>query len=742
MVRHLTSEWIDLRMCGIFGYVNFKTPKRRIEIINILLTGLKRLEYRGYDSAGIAYDSENDVTPVVVREVGTVSFLEKAVTRELESNQQSGQNTILESHVGIAHTRWATHGAPSVTNCHPHSSDSNHEFLVVHNGIITNYKPLKSMLQSKGYVFETETDTEVVAKLLKYLHDTIREDGEPPTFARLMMYVIHSIEGAFALLVKSTHYPSELVASKRGSPLVIGIKSETRFDSETFEVESSAPLLPDSDSRVCVQKELKKCLKQLKCNLFSSFSRPAEGLRFVLRKEEAQKTEFYFSSDPSAIVEHTNKVFYPEDNDVVHVKDGTMEVFCSSNEDPSISQNRILSTIDLELEQIMKGKFEHFMLKEIFEQPESIQQTMRGRIHKLSSGHFEAQLGGIRDRFNDILRSNRMIFVACGTSYHACLACRQIIEELTQLPVSVELASDFLDRQCPIFRSDVCIFVSQSGETAETLEALRYAKGHNALTVGVVNVVGSSIARMTDCGVHINAGCEIGVASTKVYTSQIVVLVMIALQLSSDSRSKMKRRQEIFEALMSLPTKVEATLKLDSQMHRIAKLLESRSSVLLFGRGYQYATCLEAALKIKEVSYMHTEGIHAGELKHGPLALVDQEMPVVLFATRDSTAKKIQNALQQVVARGGFRSMIVVCTENDEETIALKDKVELVVVPETVDCLQNLLNIIPFQVSHEYLLFSSYYLPLVKLLSYHLAIQKGIMSINHAILQSQSLSSR
>ncbi|EME32376.1 glucosamine--fructose-6-phosphate aminotransferase (isomerizing) isoform 1 [Galdieria sulphuraria] len=708
-------------MCGIFGYVNYKTPKKRQEIIQILLKGLQRLEYRGYDSAGLAYDGEEEGAPVVVREVGTVACLEKAVNAELIGKPLSVRERVFNSHVGIAHTRWATHGAPSVKNSHPHSSDPTHEFLVVHNGIITNYNPLKAMLLSKGYVFETDTDTEVVAKLLKYFHDSIREDGEPPTFARLMMYVVHAIEGAFALLVKSRHYPNELVASKRGSPLVIGIKSETTFDKETFEVEASAPLLPDSDSRDFllengrISNDVASLEYRSSTNdsnssgaFFSSFSRPSKGLRFVLRKEAANKIEFFFSSDPSAIIEHTNKVFYPEDNDVVYVKDGDMEVFCYSNEDPSIARNRLLSTIDLELEEIMKGRFEHFMLKEIYEQPESVQQTMRGRIHKLSNGQYEVQLGGIRDRFYDILRSNRMIFVACGTSYHACLACRQIIEELTELPVSVELASDFLDRRCPIFRSDVCIFVSQSGETAETLEALRYAKSHNALTVGVVNVVGSSIARLTDCGVHINAGCEIGVASTKVYTSQIVVLIMIALQLSADSRSKLQRREEIFQALISLPSKIETTLQLDSQMKKIAHSLESRSSILLFGRGYQYATCLEAALKIKEVSYMHTEGIHAGELKHGPLALVDQDMPVILFVTRDSTARKVQNALQQVIARGGFRSMIVVCTEKDEETKRLKSEVELVQVPETVDCLQNLLNIIPFQ-----------------LLSYHLAVQRG-----------------
>eukprot|EP00173_Palmaria_palmata_P004759 Plantae.Rhodophyta-Palmaria_palmata.ctg7161.p1 GENE.Plantae.Rhodophyta-Palmaria_palmata.ctg7161~~Plantae.Rhodophyta-Palmaria_palmata.ctg7161.p1 ORF type:complete len:413 (+),score=79.25 Plantae.Rhodophyta-Palmaria_palmata.ctg7161:60-1241(+) len=372
-----------------------------------------------------------------------------------------------------------------------------------------------------------------------------------------------------------------------------------------------------------------------------------------------------------------------------------------------MSSNRDIQTLQLELEQIMKGEYPHFMLKEIFEQTETITQTMRGRILAVTRGKdglSEVQLGGLLNRVSDIRRSTRMIFVACGTSYHSCLAARQVLEELAELPVSVELASDFLDRQTPIFRSDVCVFVSQSGETADTLEALHYVKKHQALTVGIVNTVGSSISRLTDCGIHLNAGAEIGVASTKVYTSQIIVMVCMALFLSSDSRSKQERRKEIFQALVELPAKVGECLKmLNNQMKELADRMKGSQSILLFGRGYQYATCLEATLKVKEVSYVHTEGIHAGELKHGPLALVDEDMPLILFANKDSTAPKVHNALNQVTARGGMSNMVIVCTQGDEDVLCFRDKAEIVEVPPTVDCLQCIVSIIPMQLFSYYL---------------------------------------
>lgn len=678
-------------MCGIFGYANYCICVSRKHILDTLVTGLRRLEYRGYDSAGVAVNGENDENVLVIKSVGSVNKLEASVEQHLNQPNLSS-DAQFSRHVGIAHTRWATHGAPSAVNSHPHVSDPTAQFVVVHNGIITNYKPLKEMLSAKGMIFDSDTDTEVIAKLVKFMYETVRENGEPLPFPRLVMHVMHKIEGAYALLLRSTAYPDEVVACKVGSPLVLGMK-------------------PGSEEEITVIK--------------SSISdvHKTNGHKYIPDKSKSTgEVEYFLSSDASAIIEHTDKVVYFEDNDLVHIdRNGELSMFSLADTDMTraIASNRCIATLDMELEQIMKGSYPHFMLKEIFEQPESLTQTMRGRVihHSTVSdrdavvpGMADVHLGGLSQRLGDFRRSSRIIFVACGTSFHSCLAARQVMEELTELPVSIELASDFLDRQTPLFRSDVCVFVSQSGETADTLEALRYAKRCQALTVGIVNVVGSTIARLTDCGVHTNAGAEIGVASTKAYTSQILVIVIIALQLSLDSRAKQLRRRKIHESLITLPALVKRTLsELDDRMKVIAERLRNNSSILLFGRGYQYATCLEGALKIKEVSYIHTEGIHAGELKHGPLALVDENMPVILFASQDSCATKVQNALHQVLARGGFSNMIIVGIEGDTEIEKYSEKAELILVPKTVDCLQSVLNIIPMQ-----------------LLSYHLAVAREL----------------
>lgn len=685
-------------MCGIFGYANYGRPVSRKHVLDTLVTGLRRLEYRGYDSAGLAFDGDSRDDVVVIKAVGSVSKLHDAVN--VVSQKRFSEPALLDNHVGIAHTRWATHGAPSVQNCHPHVSDITSQFVVVHNGIITNFNALKEMLISKDYTFNSETDTEVIAKLLKYLYETIRENGKPLSFPRLVMHLMHAIDGAYALLLRSTLFPSEVVACKVGSPLVLGLKPPTH---EEIVVVNSSIRHPHNRNgfQELSPKDLNSSSKQ--------------------SSVEPQAVEYFLSSDASAIIEHTDKVIYFEDNDIAHLNaSGVIEMFsfAASETSRSIASNRVIGTLDMELEHIMKGSYPHFMLKEIFEQPESLTQTMRGRVLKPSTESnniaspmiCDVHLGGISQRLGDFRRSSRMIFVACGTSFHSCLAARQVMEELTELPVSIELASDFLDRSTPLFRSDVCVFVSQSGETADTLEALRYAKKCQALTVGVVNVVGSSIARLTDCGVHTNAGAEIGVASTKAYTSQIIVMVAIALQLSLDSRGKQPRREEILSSLLTLPELVKETLSnTDDKMKAIAERLRDNSSILLFGRGYQYATCLEGALKIKEVSYIHTEGIHAGELKHGPLALVDENMPVILFASQDATYKKVHNALHQVTARGGLSNMIIIGTEGDEEIVKFADKAELILVPKTVDCLQSVLNIIPMQ-----------------LLSYHLAVARDL----------------
>ncbi|KAF4618176.1 hypothetical protein D9613_011518 [Agrocybe pediades] len=473
-------------------------------------------------------------------------------------------------------------------NCHPIRSDPESDFVVVHNGIVTNSAELRLVLQKRGYKFATETDTEAVAILTKYVFDS-HQDKEL-TFTGLIKAVLKELEGSFAFVFKSHHFPNEVVTARRGSPLLIGVKTD----------------------------------KKLKVDFVDA---------------------------------HT------------------------------------IETLELEIAAIMKGKFDTFMQKEIYEQPESVVNTMRGRVHFDDS---KITLGGLRAYLPIMRRCRRMVFIACGTSYHSCLATRAIFEELAEIPVSVELAGDFLDRKTPIFRDDVVVFLSQSGETADTILALRYCLERGALCVGVVNTVGSTLSRETHCGVHINAGPEVGVASTK-------VTVMIALQLSEDRISFMERRNQIIAGLHALPGQIKKVLELDASLQQLAATVSENKSLLLMGRGYQYATCLEGALKIKEISYMHSEGILAGELKHGPLALVDENMPVIIIMTQDSLYPKVQSAFAQITARKA--QPIVICNEGDE---GIPAGVKTVRVPKTVDCLQGLLNIIPLQI-----------------LSYHLAVKNG-----------------
>jgi len=415
---------------------------------------------------------------------------------------------------------------------------------------------------------------------------------------------------------------------------------------------------------------------------------------------ENSEVEYFFASDASAIIEHTNRVIFLEDDDVAAVKDGNLSLHRLKRllDD---THAREITTLKMEIQQIMKGNFSSFMQKEIFEQPESVVNTMRGRVN------FDDEiviLGGIKDYIPEIRRCRRLLLIGCGTSYHSAIATRQLLEELTELPVMVDLASDFLDRNTPIFRDDVCFFISQSGETADTLLALRYCKQRGALIVGVTNTVGSSICRESHCGVHINAGPEIGVASTKAYTSQFISLVMFALMMCEDRISIQPRRSEIIQGLRNLPSQIKEVLDVDSTVAELAEELYIHKSMLVMGRGYNFATCLEGALKIKELTYMHSEGILAGELKHGPLALIDKLMPIVMIATRDPVYVKCINALQQVTARDG--RPIVVCEKGDVETQKFASRV--IEVPHTVDCLQGILTVIPMQ-----------------LLSYHIAVKRG-----------------
>uniref|UniRef100_A0A8D3A1D7 glutamine--fructose-6-phosphate transaminase (isomerizing) n=1 Tax=Scophthalmus maximus TaxID=52904 RepID=A0A8D3A1D7_SCOMX len=656
-------------MCGIFAYLNYQVPRTRRDILEILLKGLRRLEYRGYDSAGVGIDGgngkeweSNAKSIQLIKQSGKV----KALDDEIHKQQDIDLDVEFDVHLGIAHTRWATHGAPSPVNSHPHRSDKSNEFIVIHNGIITNYKDLRKFLESKGYDFESETDTESIAKLVKYMFDN--RESDDISFTTLVERVIQQLEGAFALVFKSVHYPGEAVCTRRGSPLLIGVRSDHKLSSDHI------PVLYRS------------------CSLSSSiFLRESCGVLLCLR---CKVSKFL------AVIEHTNRVIFLEDDDVAAVMEGRLSIHRMKRRAGDYPA-RAIQTLQMELQQIMKGNYSTFMQKEIFEQPESVVNTMRGRVNFDDN---TVTLGGLKDHIKEIQRCRRLILIACGTSYHAGVATRQVLEELTELPVMVELASDFLDRNTPVFRDDVCFFISQSGETADSLLALRYCKERGALTVGVTNTVGSSISRETDCGVHINAGPEIGVASTKAYTSQFVALIMFALLMCDDRISMQPRRREIIQGLRVLPDLIKEILALDDEIQKLAVELYQQKSVLIMGRGYHYATCLEGALKIKEITYMHSEGILAGELKHGPLALVDKLMPVIMIIMRDLTYIKCQNALQQVVARQG--RPIVICDKDDYETI--KNSSRTIKVPHCVDCLQGILSVIPLQ-----------------MLSFHLAVLRG-----------------
>ncbi|KAL9702439.1 hypothetical protein quinque_005957 [Culex quinquefasciatus] len=608
-------------MCGIFAYLNYLTPKTRREVLDLLLTGLKRLEYRGYDSAGVAVDLPDQSGIAMFKRTGKVKVLEEGIIEQTKDGSYDGT---VETHVGISHTRWATHGAPSEVNSHPQRSDDTNSFVVVHNGIVTNYKDIKKFLELRGYEFESDTDTETIAKLVHHLY--IQHPNY--SFRELVEQVVQQVEGAFALAFKSKHFPGECVVTRRGSPLLVGIKSTTSLAT------NHVPILYGKGHR------------------------------------HGSNGNIQFEPTPDNTTDFINP-----DDDVAAVKNGALGIHRLKKclDDPHA---REITTLKMEIQQIMKGNYRYFMQKEIFEQPESVINTMRGRVNFES---MKVTLGGIKEYIPEIKRCRRLMLIACGTSYHSAVATRQLLEELTELPVMIELASDFLDRNTPIYRDDVCFFISQSGETADTLMALRYCKQRGALIVGVTNTVGSSICRESHCGVHVNAGPEIGVASTKAYTSQFISLVMFALVMSEDRLSLQTRREEIMEGLRQLDTHIKQVLKLDQKVLEIAQDLYQQKSLLIMGRGYNFATCMEGALKVKELTYMHSEGIMAGELKHGPLAL-------------------------QVTAREG--RPIIVCEEGDAETMSLASKA--LEIPRTVDCLQGILTVIPMQ-----------------LLSYHIAVLRG-----------------
>jgi len=594
-------------MCGIVGYIGNK------DAYSVIINGLKRLEYRGYDSAGIALLNNDDTS--LYKHKGKVSDLEKHIGEQSK-----------EGHIGIGHTRWATHGEPNNVNAHPHES-FHKKFVVIHNGIIENYTRLKEKLKKRGYKFKSDTDTEVLANLIEHIY--LKGNTSAEVAVRL---ALSKVIGAYGLVVICKDEPNQLIAARKGSPLVIGV---------------------------------------------------GQG-------------EYFIASDATPIVEYTKSVIYLNDDDVAIIKKDELILKTIQN----ISLAPKIQELSLDIGEIDKMGFDHFMLKEIYEQPKAIEDTFRGRIHDDN-----IHLGGLHNVWPIIEKARRIIIVACGTSWHAGLVGEYLFEEFARVPVEVEYGSEFRYRKPVIYNDDVVIAISQSGETADTLAAIRMAKESGATILGICNVVGSSIPRETDAGVYTHAGPEIGVASTKAFTAQVTVLTMMALKLAHNKyKISDKNYANLINELTLIPNKIEKALKENDKIEAIAKLYKDRKNALYLGRGFLFPVALEGALKLKEISYIHAEGYPAAEMKHGPIALIDKEMPVVIVATKDSSYEKIVSNIQEVKARNG--AVIAIVTEGDETIRNMADYV--IEVPETPEYLSPLISVVPLQ-----------------LLSYHIALMRG-----------------
>lgn len=598
-------------MCGIVGYIGMKSA------YPILLKGLKRLEYRGYDSAGVAIINEKKLN--LYKKKGKVSELE---------NFAADKN--LNGTIGIGHTRWATHGAPCDENAHPHlSGDST--LCIIHNGIIENYAVLKDELQKRGHIFLSETDTEVLIHFI----EEIRKNEKVDLFEAVRI-ALNEVHGAYAIVIIDQSNPDQLIAAKKSSPLVIGI---------------------------------------------------GEG------------GEYFIASDATPIVEYTKNVVYLEDEEIAVVdrKNG-LKIKNIKNQDktPSIHE------LEMKLEALEKGGFEHFMLKEIYEQPRSIRDCMRGRLNSQAGW---VALGGIKDYEEKLANANRIIMVACGTSWHACLVGEYLFEELARIPVEVEYASEFRYRNPIVDEKDVIIAISQSGETADTLAAIQLAKSKGATIIGVCNVVGSTIPRTTHAGTYTHAGPEIGVASTKAFTAQVTVLTLMALMIGKKRGTITNSRfNRLLVEMESIPEKVDEVLKSNEQIKYIADIYKDATNALYLGRGNSFPVALEGALKLKEISYIHAEGYPAAEMKHGPIALIDEEMPVFVIATAGASYEKVVSNIQEVKARKG--KIVAIVTKGDKTVKEIAD--HIIEIPETDDVLVPLLSVIPLQ-----------------LLSYHIAVMRG-----------------
>ncbi|WP_299128499.1 glutamine--fructose-6-phosphate transaminase (isomerizing) [uncultured Winogradskyella sp.] len=599
-------------MCGIVGYIGHR------DAYPIIIKGLQRLEYRGYDSAGIALYDGNTIK--LSKTKGKVADLKERLEREITTNGS----------LGIGHTRWATHGVPNDVNSHPHYSNSG-DLVIIHNGIIENYDALKKELIKRGYTFKSDTDTEVLVNLIEDV-----KKNENTKLGKAVQIALNQVIGAYAIAVFDKNKPNEIVVARLGSPLAIGIGDD----------------------------------------------------------------EFFIASDASPFIEFTKNAIYLEDEEMAIIRRGK-EVKIRKIKDDALVDPYI-QELQLNLEQIEKGGYDHFMLKEIYEQPEAIFDTFRGR---LLSNEAVVKLAGVEDNMKKFLAADRIIVVACGTSWHAGLVSEYIFEDLARIPVEVEYASEFRYRNPVITEKDIVIAISQSGETADTLAAIKLAKSKGAFVFGVCNVVGSSIARETDAGAYTHAGPEIGVASTKAFTTQITVLTLMALRLAraKGTISSSEFRHYLIE-LETIPSKVEEALKSDSYVKTVSDIYKEATNFLYLGRGYNFPVALEGALKLKEISYIHAEGYPAAEMKHGPIALIDEQMPVVVIATKKGHYEKVVSNIQEIKSRKG--KIIGIVTKGDESVKELADHV--IEVPETLECLTPLLTTIPLQ-----------------LLSYHIAVMLG-----------------
>jgi len=596
-------------MCGIVGYVGNK------QAYPILISGLKRLEYRGYDSAGVALLNK---TMKVYKCAGKVTDLEQHI---------NGSDTT--GTIGIGHTRWATHGVPNDVNAHPHVSESG-SLTIIHNGIIENYAPLKEGLISRGHHFKSDTDTEVLVNLI----DDIRKNDQVDLLEAVRM-ALNEVVGAYAIVILSKDHPDELIAARKGSPLVIGIG----------------------------------------------------------------ENEFFLASDPTPIVEHTKNVVYLNDEEIAVVTNkGNLSIKTIHNKE----KTPYVQELEMQLEALEKSGYDHFMLKEIFEQPNSVRDCMRGR---LVAAKGLVSLGGIKDYHQKLVNAKRIIMTACGTSWHAGLVGEYLIEDLARIPVEVDYASEFRYRNPILDENDVVLAISQSGETADTLAAIELAKAKGATILGICNVVGSSIPRTTHAGIYTHAGPEIGVASTKAFTAQVTVLALLALSLANENGSISESRYlQLINELDAIPGKIKRLLENNEHIKEIAYTFKDISNFLYLGRGYNFPVALEGALKLKEISYIHAEGYPAAEMKHGPIALIDEAMPVVFLATNLSAYDKIISNIQEVKARKG--RVIAIVTEGDE---VIKNLAEFVIeIPETEEPLTPILSVVPLQ-----------------LLAYHIAVMRG-----------------